>query len=94
MADQKEKIPDSAPLGEEKLTEDGGVSKTVLSSAAEGAPRPEDGAEVSVHYTGYLMDETKFDSSVDRIEPFKFVLGESSVIKGWDIGLKTLMPSI
>ncbi len=51
---------------------------------------PEAGQTVVVHYTGWLEDGTKFDSSLDRGQPFPFPLGMGSVIPGWDEGLATM----
>jgi peptidylprolyl isomerase len=71
------------------LTEDGGVQKAIFQQG-EGETPP-DGYEVEVHYVGRLVSDGKvFDSSRDRNSTFKFVLGAGSVIKGWDIGVKSM----
>ncbi len=64
---------------------EGGVSYQVLATGDGAVAKA--GDKVFVHYTGTLENGTKFDSSVDRGEPFPFRLGQGHVIKGWDVAL-------
>ncbi len=78
--------PDAqAPAGNE-VTLAGGLKYTDL-KVGDG-DIAEDGLLATVHYTGWLTDGTKFDSSVDRGQPFQFRIGAHNVIAGWDQGVK------
>ncbi len=82
----QKQIEQAAPVepGKATLTASGlSVQDLVVGTGAVA----EAGKTVSVHYTGWLMDGTKFDSSVDRGYPFEFTLGAGRVIKGWDEGV-------
>lgn len=68
-----------------------GLKYIVLKEAPAEAQKPTKGAKASVHYTGWLdnngKEGKKFDSSVDRGQPFEFNVGIGQVIKGWDLGV-------
>ncbi|XP_021290399.1 peptidyl-prolyl cis-trans isomerase FKBP62-like isoform X1 [Herrania umbratica] len=76
-------------VGEEKEIGKNGLKKKLVKEG-EGWETPDTGDEVEVHYTGTLLDGTKFDSSRDKGSTFKFQLGLGQVIKGWDEGIKTM----
>jgi len=63
--------------------------KIIIEKPGDG-PMPKTGDNVSVHYTGTLLNGTKFDSSVDRGQPISIPIGVGQVIKGWDEGIMML----
>ncbi|MCU0608449.1 MAG: FKBP-type peptidyl-prolyl cis-trans isomerase [Chitinispirillaceae bacterium] len=67
------------------ITTDSGLMY-VVEKKGEG-PKPQRGQSITVHYTGTLLDGTKFDSSRDRNDPFEFEVGVRMVIDGWDEAL-------
>jgi peptidylprolyl isomerase len=93
----EEKVTHEKPQQSEEqkmVTTASGLKYTVLKPAEAGAKKPQQGKRVTVHYTGWLADEkgnprldAKFDSSVDRNQPFSFIVGVGHVIKGWDEGV-------
>ena len=91
-ASTKQTAPTSAPasLGNAARTTSTGLIIETL--AAGSGPVAAAGNTVSVHYTGWLTNGTKFDSSRDRNEPFKFRLGAGQVIPGWDEGVAGMQP--
>jgi FKBP-type peptidyl-prolyl cis-trans isomerase len=82
--EKKEKPAMEKPEGKEVVTSSG--LKYVDQKTGEG-DEAKAGDVVTVHYTGWLTDGKKFDSSLDRNQPFTFQLGAGQVIEGWDKGV-------
>lgn len=75
-------------LADKKITAKPTTSGLIYQEKVKGTgARAVAGKKVKVHYTGTLLNGTKFDSSRDRNEPFEFTLGQGQVIKGWDEGI-------
>ena len=73
------------PVSGDTITTESGLQYIVIVEGDGVTPQP--GQTVIVHYTGWLTDGNKFDSSVDRGAPFDFQLGQRAVIAGWDEGV-------
>ena len=72
----------------ETITTDSGLQYVDIQPGDGESPKT--GQTVVVHYTGWLEDGTKFDSSVDSGQPFSFAIGLGGVIRGWDEGVATM----
>lgn len=86
QAQRFKKTKAATGLGDKAVTTPSGLQYT--DEVVGKGPAPRRGDTVVVHYTGRLYPQgDKFDSSVDRKEPFRFVVGVGQVIKGWDEGV-------
>jgi ketosteroid isomerase-like protein len=89
LASQYTQIPrQGAKSMNGEVTTTSGLKYIDIVEGTGASPKP--GQSVTVHYTGTLEDGTKFDSSVDRGQPFVFPIGMGKVIKGWDEGVMTM----
>ena len=88
VAERMDFFPDTASLQFEPGSE--GL-RYVIVKQGEGEPA-KSGDRVNVHYTGWMVNGYKFDSSRDRGQPFAFTLGGGSVIRGWELGVQGMKP--
>ena len=86
--DAKVTTTDKAKKEIKTVTTPSGLKYEELVAGA--GPQPKTGDIVKVHYTGWLTNGKKFDSSVDRGQPFEFHVGRGEVIKGWDEGVGSM----
>lgn len=78
----------SVPQSDPNALPTGPITELMIKDIVVGSgPEVKSGDTVDVHYTGTFLDGRKFDSSLDRGQPFSFTVGAGSVIKGWDQGL-------
>ncbi len=96
--DNTQQIQGTNNMDSKRKTTSSGLQYEITEESKDAtAKKPETGNTVTVHYTGWLANEDgtpnmnkKFDSSVDRNQPFQFVIGIGRVIKGWDEGVKDM----
>ena len=81
-------VKNTEKTNEETMTTSSGLK--FIDEVLGNGTSPKSGQTVKVHYTGWLQNGTKFDSSVDRGQPFEFIIGVGQVIKGWDEGVSTM----
>jgi peptidylprolyl isomerase len=86
-AEKPAETPAPAPASKEITTASGLKYEDIVVGTGDS---PVAGQTVMVHYTGTLVDGTKFDSSRDRNQPFEFAIGVGQVIKGWDEGVMSM----
>lgn len=99
-AEEPAKKPAAAPAATKAPAKEAAKAEAKVVTTASGlkyvdekvgtGESPKTGQTVVVHYTGTLTDGKKFDSSVDRGQPFKFKIGVGQVIKGWDEGVMSM----
>jgi peptidylprolyl isomerase len=84
------KAPAAAPATAKEATVKTASGLEYIDLVPGSGPSPVAGKRVQVHYTGWLTNGKKFDSSVDRNEPFVFAIGVGQVIQGWDEGVLSM----
>jgi peptidylprolyl isomerase len=88
LPDTSDANPPGVPRLDGEIQTDRGVQ--FIDEVVGSGPMPQKGQHVTVHYTGWLTDGTKFDSSVDRGDPIHIRFDSGQVIKGWDLGLASM----
>ncbi|MEZ5064604.1 MAG: peptidylprolyl isomerase [bacterium] len=89
MAMQKKELAKTLGIDLGKMVDGTEGLQWIVREAGDGE-KPAKGQTITAHYTGYLMDGTKFDSSVDRGQPFTTPIGVGRVIKGWDMAFQDM----
>jgi len=84
----EKKVETASKMSSEVITTPSGLKYTITEKG--NGRKPQAGEKVTVHYTGKLLNDSVFDSSVKRGKPFTFALGMGQVIKGWDEGIAQL----